>query len=164
MGSETLSSDSATSMDVVMDVLKFYEKNNQIFDLVLLLQPTSPLRTDTDIDGAIELFMKKSANVVVSVTECDHSPLWSNTLPSDLSLSNFISDDVLRKCSQDLPLYYRLNRAIYLFGVQQIKRNINFLSLPNVFAFVMDKKHSVNIDDEFDFYFAESIIINELRD
>jgi len=156
--SSALSGDTATSMDVIFDVLKYYESQNKFFDLVLLLQPTSPLRTQTDINNAIELFMKKDASAVVSVTECDHSPLWSNTLPDNLSFTNFISDDVLLKRSQDLPTYYRLNGAIYLFDVQEIKRDANYLSSPNVFAFVMDKLHSIDIDDELDFKIAQAIL------
>jgi N-acylneuraminate cytidylyltransferase len=153
--SASLSSDTATSMDVIFDVLKYYEERNEIFDLVMLLQPTSPLRTLTDINKAIELLLEKKALAVVSVTECDHSPLWSNILPDDLSLSNFISDDILKKRSQDLPTYHRLNGAIYLFDVPQIKKDTNYLSFPNVFAFAMDRQHSVDIDDEFDFKVAE---------
>lgn len=160
--SATLAGDTATSMDVVIDVLKFYEKNNQNFDLVLLLQPTSPLRTSTDIDKAIELFIKKSANAVVSVTECDHSPLWANILPTDLSLSGFIPENLSQKRSQDLPSYYRLNGAIYLFDIQQIKNNRNYLSLPNIFAFIMEKKHSVDIDDEMDFRYAELLVKSDI--
>ena len=156
--SSTLSSDTATSMDVIFDVLKYYREHNKNFDLVLLLQPTSPLRTQIDINDAIELFITKSASAVLSVTECDHSPLWSNTLPDSLSLSNFISNDVLLKRSQDLPTYYRLNGAIYLFDVQHIKRDVNYLSHPNVFAFVMDKQHSIDIDDELDFKVAQAIL------
>jgi len=154
----TLSSDTASSMDVIFDVLKYYEEQNKSFDLVLLLQPTSPLRTQTDIDKAIELFIEKEASTVVSVTECDHSPLWSNTLPDNLSLSNFIGEDILLKRSQDLPTYYRLNGAIYLFDVKNIKRDINYLSSPNAFAFVMDKMHSIDIDDELDFKVAQAIL------
>ena len=156
--SKALSSDTASSMGVILDALNFYQNIKQEFDLVILLQPTSPLRTSADIDGAIESFIEKSASAVVSVTECDHSPLWSNTLSADLSLSNFISNDVAAQRSQDLPLYYRLNGAIYLFDVQKIKLNTNYLSFPNIFAFIMDKFHSVDIDDEHDFIVAEALI------
>jgi len=156
--SAKISGDTATSMDVIFDVLNFYERQHQYFDLVLLLQPTSPLRTHTDINKAIELYMEKEATAVVSVTECDHSPLWSNTLPESLSFSNFISEDLLLKRSQDLPTYYRLNGAIYLFDVQQIKSNANYLSHPKIFAYVMDKLHSIDIDDELDFKVAQAIL------
>lgn len=156
--SESLSSDTATSMDIVLDVLNFYGNKNTKFDLVLLLQPTSPLRTLADIDGAIEFFIKNSASAVVSVTECDHSPLWSNTLPADLRLSGFISDELLGKRSQDLPKYYRLNGAIYLFDFALIKKGMNYFTVPNSFAFCMDKKNSVDIDDKFDFQMAEILI------
>lgn len=118
----TLSNDTASSMDVILDVLSFYQTINQEFDFVMLLQPTSPLRTVTDIDGAIESFIEKSATAVVSVTECDHSPLWSNTLSADLSLAGFVNKEIVHQRSQDLPTYHRLNGAIYIFDVQSIKK------------------------------------------
>lgn len=158
--SDILSNDTATSMDVVLDAIDNYERSGQVFDFVLLLQPTSPLRTTGDIDGAIEMFQSKSADAVVSVTECEHSPLWSNTLPSDFSLSNFIPDSVLKQRSQDLPKYYRLNGAIYLFNVKHVKEGISYLSLPRSFAYAMDKSHSIDIDDNFDFSVAEAFLMN----
>lgn len=156
--SDSLSSDTASSMDVILDAINNYELKGHSFDLVLLLQPTSPLRDNEDIDGAIELFIEKSAGAVVSVTECDHSPLWTNVLPSDLNLSGFIPDSVLKTRSQDLPTYYRLNGAIYLFEVKNIKNGNNYLSLPNSFGFPMSKSHSIDIDDEHDFIIAEALL------
>lgn len=156
--SDSLSSDTASSMDVILDAINNFELSGHVFDLVLLLQPTSPLRDYKDIDEAIELFIEKSADAVVSVTECDHSPLWANVLPCDFNLSGFIPDSVLKKRSQDMPTYYRLNGAIYLFKVKDVKNNISYLSLPKPFAFPMSKMHSIDIDDEFDFVVAESFL------
>ncbi|MBQ4858425.1 acylneuraminate cytidylyltransferase family protein [Pseudoalteromonas sp. MMG007] len=156
--SDSLSSDIASSMDVILDAINNYELKGHSFDLVLLLQPTSPLRDNEDIDGAIELFIKKSAGAVVSVTECDHSPLWANVLPSDFNLSGFIPDSVLKTRSQDLPTYYRLNGAIYLFEVKNVKNGNSYLSLPNSFGFPMSKSHSIDIDDENDFIIAEALL------
>jgi N-acylneuraminate cytidylyltransferase len=154
----SLSNDTSSSMDVILDVLSFYEEHNQAFDFVMLLQPTSPLRTVDNIDGAIESFIEKSAGAIVSVTECDHSPLWSNTLSDNLSLNGFISKEVVNQRSQDLPTYYRLNGAIYIFDIKSLKKSTNYLSFTNIFAFIMDKMNSVDIDDEHDFIVAEALL------
>ena len=105
-----LASDTSTTFDAIKHVIDSVE----IYNYIVLLQPTSPLRTEKHIDEAIELLVNKNADSIVSVCETDHSPLWSNTLPSDCSMSNFIKDDIRNKRGQDLEVYYRLNGAIYI--------------------------------------------------
>ena len=107
---DELASDTATTFDALKHTLENVEK----YDYVVLLQPTSPLRTEKHIDEAIELLKEKNADAIISVCEMEHSPLWSNTLDEDLNMSNFLRDEVLNKRSQDLPKYYRLNGAIYI--------------------------------------------------
>ena len=84
--SAEMSSDSASSWDSVREVLKNYLQLGQSFDNVMLLQPTSPLRTSDDIINAFDLFFNKKAESVVGVCEMEHSPLWSNVLPEDGNL------------------------------------------------------------------------------
>jgi CMP-N,N'-diacetyllegionaminic acid synthase len=73
------SSDTASSWDVVKEVLQEYEKRGKTFDKVMLLQPTSPLRNSNDIKECFNMMDSVSANSIISVCEMDHSPLWSNT-------------------------------------------------------------------------------------
>ncbi|WP_227394279.1 acylneuraminate cytidylyltransferase family protein [Jeotgalibacillus aurantiacus] len=153
----SLSSDQASSWDVVEDVLGYYEQRGKTFETVCLLQPTSPLRTREDIVGAYNLMKEKEADSVVSVCETDHSPLWSNTLPLDLSLSGFISDDILSTPRQQLPVYYRLNGAIYLVKTSHLSDRVD-LYHDRSYAYVMDKRHSIDIDDEMDFKIAEMLL------
>ena len=82
--------DMAKSMDVVFEVLDEYERRGKSFDNIVVLQPTSPLRTYINIDEAFKLFYEKVADSVVSVCECEHSPLICNTLPTDLNLLSFV--------------------------------------------------------------------------
>lgn len=155
--SAELSSDTASSIDVVLDVIRHYESKGRIFDSILLLQPTSPLRTSEDIEKAIALMADKSANGVVSVTECEHSPLWCNTLPDDLGMDNFIPEELTARRSQDLPTYYRLNGAVYLVKKEIVVCDSSLFPQQHSFALVMDKNHSVDIDNELDFKLAEMI-------
>jgi N-acylneuraminate cytidylyltransferase/CMP-N,N'-diacetyllegionaminic acid synthase len=77
-----LATDAAKSLDVVLHALDWLEAHGDRYDLLVLLQPTSPLRTAGDIGGALDLFISKNAGAVVSVCETDHHPYWSNTIPA----------------------------------------------------------------------------------
>ena len=147
-----LASDTSSSFDAIAHALHCVEKR---YDYIILLQPTSPLRDFNHIDEAIELLDKKDADAVVSVCEMSHSPLWSNTLDESLSMSEFLRDEVLNKRSQDLDTFYRLNGAIYICKTDKLLGAKSFFLKENIYAYIMDKKSSVDIDDEFDFKLAE---------
>ena len=150
---DELASDTATTFDALKHTLENVGK----YDYVVLLQPTSPLRSEKHIDEAIELLEEKSADAIISVCEMEHSPLWSNTLNEDLNMSNFLRDEVLNKRSQDLPKYYRLNGAIYICKTEELLENKGFFIKENIFAFKMNKENSIDIDEEIDFIIAREI-------
>lgn len=154
--SEKNASDSASSWDVVMEVLEKYMEMDIEFDTFTLLQPTSPLRSCEDIKRAYELFKKKRATAVVSVCEMEHSPLWSNTLPEDNSLEGFLSPEV-NKQRQKLEVFYRINGAIYMVDVKDFLKDQN-LYRENCYAYKMSAKQSIDIDTELDFKIAEIIM------
>ncbi|MBD3830053.1 MAG: acylneuraminate cytidylyltransferase family protein [Arcobacter sp.] len=148
---EYLANDTATTFDALEHTINSLEK----YDYIVLLQPTSPLRNEKHIDEAIELLNEKDANAVISVCETEHSPLWCNTLDEELNMSNFLSKEILNKRSQDLPKYYRINGAIYICKTEELLKNKGFFLKDKVFAYIMDKKDSVDIDEEIDFKLAQ---------
>ena len=154
--SEGNSSDKASSWDVVLEVLSRYFETGKKFDSVCLLQPTSPLRTANDIADAYKLLEAKQANAVTSVCEVGHSPLWTMTLPPNLSLEEFKKRDSDTP-RQLLEKYYRLNGAIYIRKINYSNKGIQ-LTDTNEFAFIMPRKHSIDIDTELDFVIAEAIM------
>ncbi len=145
-----LASDIATSNDVVKHALENIEEH----DYIVLLQPTSPLRNYKHIDEAIKLLEKKSADAIISVCKTDHSPLWSNTLQEDGAMGSFIKDDVIDKRSQDLKDYYRLNGAIYICKRDNFLKEETFFLKENIYAYIMDKESSIDIDEEIDLTIA----------
>ncbi|WP_066356027.1 acylneuraminate cytidylyltransferase family protein [Aliarcobacter skirrowii] len=149
-----LANDTATTFDAIKHTIENVEK----YDYIVLLQPTSPLRNEKHIDEAIELLEKKKADAIVSVCEMDHSPLWSNTLPKDGNMNNFLKDEILNKRSQDLEKFYRLNGAIYICKTEKLIENKSFLLKDNIFAYIMNRENSVDIDEEIDFKIAEVLI------
>lgn len=148
---DELANDTATTFDAIEHTIKSLEK----YDYIVLLQPTSPLRNEKHIDEAIELLELKKADAIISVCETDHSPLWCNILNEDLSMTNFLSKELLNKRSQDLPKYYRLNGAIYVCKTDKLLENKGFFLEDKVTAYIMDRKSSIDIDDEIDFKLAQ---------
>ena len=142
-----LANDTAKTFDAIKHTIE----NMQKYDYIVLLQPTSPLRNESHIDEAIELLELKKADAIVSVCEMEHSPLWSNTLPQNGSMKNFLRKEILNKRSQDLEKYYRLNGAIYICKTDKLLENKGFFLKENIFAYRMDRKSSVDIDEEIDF-------------
>ncbi len=158
---DVLSTDSATSMDVVMHAMQWLEEGSHKADYIFLLQPTSPLRTPEDICAAYRLVLEKNAEAVVSVCECDHHPFYSNVLPPDGSMSEFVRRDGLNKNRQELQRYYRLNGAIYVARWDSLRRSRKWY-MPNSYAYVMDRERSVDIDSLVDFRLAESLLSEEV--
>ncbi|MDD2699109.1 MAG: acylneuraminate cytidylyltransferase family protein [Arcobacteraceae bacterium] len=151
---DELASDTATTFDTIKHTIDNLEK----YDYIVLLQPTSPLRNENHIDEAIELLEQRNADAVIGVCEMDHSPLWSNTLPQGGNMNSFLKDEILNKRSQDLDKYYRLNGAIYICKTEKILEEKSFFLKDNIFAYVMDRKCSIDIDEEIDFKIAEFMI------
>jgi len=151
-----LADDTSTTFDAIEHTINNLKK----YDYIILLQPTSPLRNNIHIDEACELLENKRADAIVSVCEMEHSPLWSNTLDKNLSMDNFLKDEIINKRSQDLEKYYRLNGAIYIIDTDKLLENKSFILKENIYAYIMDREASIDIDEKIDFKMAE-VLINE---
>ena len=150
------SSDAATTWDAMRFVLREYKNRGKDFDAITVLQPTSPLRTCKDICSAYELFLNKQADSVIGVSEMEHSPLWSNTLPEDGCLEGYLRPE-LNGPRQNLSEYYRINGAIYIIKTQFLLECGNLYG-KHGYAYIMPKERSIDIDDEMDFTIAEFLI------
>tara|TARA_B110000211_G_scaffold133702_1_gene153280 strand:- start:9548 stop:10240 length:693 start_codon:yes stop_codon:yes gene_type:complete len=148
-----LASDEATTADVVLHAVE-YAKQFEEFDIVCLLQPTSPLRTTQDIDSAITLYIEKQAKGVVSMAKCEHSPLWATPLDTPNEFKNFIKG-LTNARSQDLKEFYQLNGAIYLVDHNILINTKKIFLEDDYYPFIMTPENSVDIDTLLDFKFAE---------
>lgn len=153
---EYLATDTATSFDAIKHAIEC----DPGYEYIILLQPTSPLRTTKHLQEAILLLEEKQADAVISVCETEHSPLWTNTLPVDKSMQGFLREELLNIRSQDLPIYYRLNGAIYICKTNKLLEAESFFLKENIYAYLMDIKSSVDIDTEIDFKWAELLMGN----
>jgi N-acylneuraminate cytidylyltransferase len=128
------------------------------FDYIVLLQPTSPLRTKEDINGCIEHCITRQANCCVSVTEPDKSPFWMYYINSQGILEPILStesDVAVRR--QDLPVVYALNGAVYVARREWLLVNKSFLSKETI-AYPMCKEHSIDIDSWRDLQLAKLML------
>lgn len=146
------SSDKVGSWEVVKEVLSKLDEN---YDIVVLLQPTSPLRTSDNIKEALNLFFEKNADTLTSVCETAHPMFWCNTLDEGLSMYNFIKPE-FRLQRQQLPKSYTLNGAIYIIKTEKLD-NPDFSS-KNSYAYIMDRENSIDIDSELDFIQCEAVM------
>ena len=128
------------------------------YDYVVLLQPTSPLRTVQDIDGCIAYCIQKKAPCCVSVTEPDKSPYWMFHMNSGGRLKPFSErKDNFSRRRQELPEVFALNGAVYVADTEILKEKKTFIQKETV-GFLMPKLRSVDIDTELDFMLAEFLL------
>ena len=154
--SEATSTDTASSWDMVEEVLNGYRKLGKSFDTFCLLQPTSPLRNSEDIKNAYKLYEEKADLAVVSVCEAEHSPLWCGHLPENGEFIDFIDRESIKQ-RQANGKFYRLNGAIYIVNCERFNSERYFYQKGG-FAYVMPQNRSVDIDSDIDFLIAEVLM------
>ena len=157
-----LARDCATQMDVVIHALTFFKERYIDFDVVVVLQPTSPLREYIDIDRAIEMLFKKNAEAVISVCEAFTTPCWMNVLPTSGCMNNFLGTGFKSKPRQRLSRYFQLNGAVYAGFIKHIVKHKSFHG-KRTFAYIMPKERSIDIDDMFDFQCAQALLEKRLK-
>jgi len=151
-----LSGDASPHFDVVCHALEWLKTHrNETYDYVCLLQPTSPLRTADDIDGAIDLALSRRADAVVGITTSPVNPELVYRMDARSSLTPVIAPAVGYARRQDLPSAYVLNGAIYVSRVETLRRDRTFTP-PGALGFIMPSERSLDVDTEADLQAAES--------
>lgn len=158
---DELASDDSSSIDVILHVLDYLENRDELPDLFVLLQPTSPLRTSEDIEASINSFLESDCDSLVSVCELDHRSLLNFSLEEGFLVQNN-NESLFNSRRQDIPTYYSLNGAIYITTPEFIRKNKSFYSDKTI-PHIMSKEKSIDIDTSFDFKLAE-FLLNECDD
>ena len=155
---EYLATDTATTHDVILDAIEYYQKNTSIaFDTIILLQPTSPFRNSTHIQAAM-LEFNKDLDAVFSVKETKANPYY--VLKEEDNKGFLVSSkqgSFTRR--QDCPKVYELNGAIYIISLKALQLQ-KMSEFKRVKKYIMSEKDSVDIDEPLDWVVAESIILN----
>ena len=153
-----LAADSTPGIAPVLHALTWLEvEENYRPECIVMLQPTSPLRTAEDVDAAVELATARAADAVVSVTPAEHHPFWMKRLSEDGRMSDFMSSDVPVVRRQDLPPVYALNGAIYLARRDVLVERENWYT-EHTYGYVMPAERSLDIDTPWDLRLADLLL------
>ena len=155
----SLAQDTIPTSSVLLHALSVLEERGESFGYLVLLQPTSPLRTVEDVDKAFELMDKMNGIGVVSVCRSEHPKEWIGHISTDGYLETFIEQTELGKQSQELLPAYQVNGAIYIVPVSQFLEAKTVFLRGRMVAYVMDRKSSVDIDEEYDLLLAEWLLM-----
>ena len=150
-----LAADDTAMWPVVVHALE----NSSPCDVVVLLQPTSPLRLPTDIDSAVTMLVERKANSVMSVCEVSTSPYWMFTIGSGDKLQRILPKQPATT-RQELPPCYEINGALYVVTTDWFRQSQVFVD-DETLAFVMPRERSVDIDTPEDFALAERLLRGE---
>jgi N-acylneuraminate cytidylyltransferase len=148
-----LSSDSATSESAWLHAINFIEKQFHI-DIVLGLQPTSPLREIDDLDQSIDLFVKNNYDSLFSANEIQDFFIWEN---NNKNLNSLNYDFKNRKRRQQIKKKYLENGSFYLFKPRILKENNNRLG-GNIGIYLMQKYKMFQIDTKSDLDLCSAIM------
>lgn len=154
-----LATDTASSIDTALHALNWYEAEKGPVDGLLLLQPTSPFRTQTTLNRGVELFCANGVQSVVGVSPTHAHPMWTLKMQGDY-LVPFMSEHGLGTRSQDLPTAYSVNGSFYLSSPAQLRTNRTFVGAKTIPLLIDSPQEALDIDTEWDFNLAENICIN----
>lgn len=154
---ENISGDSAKSVDYIIHALNFYEEIKKKYDAVIVLQPTSPLKTYNDIVGAIDIFNKYQNDSLISVYKEETVSdliMYGKYREFAMPLNKNHNKGVRR---QEHGSIYIRNGAIYIVKVDYIKRERKMISnTPLMYS--MNKNSSINIDSLEDLEYARNLL------
>lgn len=147
--------DHSKTIDAVLHAVDYFAEISEVYNILVLLQPTQPLRTASDIDQALELFIENGTEGLVSVSEVFDSPLLIRQMNNDGLLQNLLNlKSSVRR--QDMPIYYRVNGCIYINWIETLNSSTSFND--NILPYIMPKERSVDIDEMSDLAIAEYFI------
>ncbi|WP_291953377.1 acylneuraminate cytidylyltransferase family protein [Campylobacter sp.] len=148
-----LALDDTTSDQVLLHTLVNYKN----YENAILLQPTSPFRTNKHIDEAFYIFANENANALISVCEYDNKILKAFVCDENKNLKGICNDKYPFMPRQKLPKTYMSNGAIYIVKTKEFLNNLSFLQDTTKY-YLMDNISSIDIDNIKDLEKAESIL------
>lgn len=161
-----LASDTASSLDVILHAVSFYEKAGETFDYLLLLEPTSPLRLPGDIDAAIKRLVDRApaAESLVSVGRIEQlHPFAMKSIDQRGYMRPFIRTPLASARRQALPPVYYPFGLIYLSSIDSLRRRRTFYHTRTI-PYVIDRSQQCEIDDALDFKIAGYLLRSMVRE
>lgn len=151
-----LATDTATTNDVLLHAINFYESRGDFYDVVVLLQPTSPLRKKSHVKEALSIY-NDSLDMVVSVKESHvASVICSDNKEGFLELCF----NKTGKRRQDLKSFFEYNGSVYIINIKRLKE-VGLSGFTKRKKYIMDEISSIDIDIPLDWVIVESILKNQ---
>jgi len=154
----SLASDTASSIDVLFHVIDTLEQMGEHYDLVVLLEPTSPLRNPSDIEQALSQLIENRAGSVVSVCRAEsHHPAFMYRQTDDSRLMPFTNQQPTALRRQDIEPVYFLEGTVYCSHIDILRAQQSFYH-QDTLAYEVPKWKSIEIDDIYDFVMVEALM------
>lgn len=159
---DEISGDNSPAIEYVQHTLDWFKKDGINFDVIVILQPSSPLTLPEDIDGTIKLLLESKSDSSVSVVKLAHqiNPIKLKIMEGD-KLVPFIDDEKGRMMDGELPDVYIRNCSVYATLASVINKGI--IIGDDCRGYIMPRERSVDINDEFDFEFAEFLYSKRIQ-
>lgn len=156
---DELATDKASTYDVLAHALHYYEENNQHFGAIILLQPTSPIRTKKDLQQMMEMY-DSDIDMIVSVKVPKENPYFTLFEEDENGfLVKSKSNDFTSR--QDCPQVLAFNGSIYIINITSFKQNKNISFFKKIKKYVMPESRSIDIDTSADWVLAEYYLVNQ---
>jgi len=153
-----LSADTSSSVDALLHAIDWYEGERGSIDGVLLLQPTSPFRTQKKILEGIQLFRVNKDCSIVGVSPVESHPLWAVKINKN-KIVPYIDEKGFKSRSQDLPEAFAINGNFYLISPKKLKEELTFFVPDKTIPLLAGTRmEGLDIDDLDDFELAKAYI------
>lgn len=150
--SEATSNDTATTNDVLLEVLEEYEKRGKKFDYCACIYPTAPFVTADKLKKANDLLLSNNVDTLIPVVSFSYPPKRALVIRDERLVFKY--PEYMDSRSQDLETEYHDIGQFYFFNVNAFKKNKN-LMIGNILPLVVDEMEVQDIDNESDWKIAE---------
>lgn len=146
--------DNAPTINLILEAISFYKQEN--FEVMILLQPTSPLRDASDIINAYKLFLDSNMQGLLSLSPAHSHPLLLRSMQDNTTQKLLDMPSSVRR--QDMPPFYEVNGAIYINAIKDISPATSLNDNP--IGYIMDIHKSIDIDTPLDLAIANLLASN----
>ncbi len=155
-----LATDEAKSIDVIIHAVDFFEtQKGFLIDLIILIQPTSPLVISTDVDAVIEKILQAETKSCATVFKVTQRPEWMYVIHQGES-KPFLTAHNTDLPSQELKELYCLNGAVYAMRRDTVMKDRLVIDNKSFSTVIIPRERSVDVDELYDFELAEAILKN----
>ncbi|MCM8536894.1 MAG: acylneuraminate cytidylyltransferase family protein [Lentisphaeraceae bacterium] len=155
MRPDELATDTAGTYGVLLHAIEHFEKQGCSYDAVVLLQPTSPLRTVDHLADMLKMYTSEM-DMLVSVVQPEHNPVCVSFVEDkDKSLKRLFSEESTLR--QEVPEVYNYNGAIYIMNISSLKKG-SYNDFKKIYKYEMDAQSSLDLDTPFDWEFMEFVL------